>query len=95
MVSKTMEELVSLCKRRGFIFQSNDIYGGVKGLYDYGPMGVELKNKFGKKTKIKMIEPKKSFIQRKLSSNLSSSLIDSSQLIAYLEEKAYWSRYGL
>jgi len=44
MVSKTMEELTSLCKRRGFIFQSNDIYGGVKGLYDYGPMGVELKN---------------------------------------------------
>ena len=44
MVSKAMEELVSLCKRRGFIFQSNDIYGGVKGLYDYGPMGVELKN---------------------------------------------------
>ena len=44
MTSKTMEELASLCKRRGFIFQSNDIYGGVKGLYDYGPMGVELKN---------------------------------------------------
>ena len=44
MVAKTMEELVSLCKRRGFIFQSNDIYGGIKGLYDYGPMGVELKN---------------------------------------------------
>lgn len=44
MPSKTMEELVSLCKRRGFIFQSNDIYGGTKGLYDYGPMGVELKN---------------------------------------------------
>ncbi len=44
MTAKTMEELVSLCKRRGFIFQSSDIYGGVKGLYDYGPMGVELKN---------------------------------------------------
>ena len=44
MVCSTMEELVSLCKRRGFIFQSNDIYGGIKGLYDYGPMGVELKN---------------------------------------------------
>ncbi len=44
MVAKTMEDLVSLCKRRGFIFQSNDIYGGTKGLYDYGPMGVELKN---------------------------------------------------
>ena len=44
MTANTMEELVSLCKRRGFIFQSNDIYGGIKGLYDYGPMGVELKN---------------------------------------------------
>tara|TARA_B100000700_G_scaffold272661_1_gene316429 strand:+ start:228 stop:1577 length:1350 start_codon:yes stop_codon:yes gene_type:complete len=44
MASNSMEELVSLCKRRGFIFQSNDIYGGTKGLYDYGPMGVELKN---------------------------------------------------
>jgi glycyl-tRNA synthetase len=39
-----MDDLVSLCKRRGFIFQTNDIYGGIKGLYDYGPMGVELKN---------------------------------------------------
>jgi glycyl-tRNA synthetase len=44
MSASSMEELVSLCKRRGFIFQSNDIYGGIKGLYDYGPMGVELKN---------------------------------------------------
>jgi glycyl-tRNA synthetase len=39
-----MEELVSLCKRRGFIFQSSDIYGGLQGIYDYGPLGVELKN---------------------------------------------------
>ena len=38
-----MEELVSLCKRRGFIFQSGEIYGGLQGMYDYGPMGVELK----------------------------------------------------
>ena len=44
MAAKTMEELVSLCKRRGFVFQSNEIYGGVRGLYDYGPLGVELKN---------------------------------------------------
>jgi glycyl-tRNA synthetase len=36
--------LVALCKRRGFIFQSNEIYGGIQGLYDYGPLGVELKN---------------------------------------------------
>jgi len=39
-----MDELVALCKRRGFIFQSSDIYGGLQGLYDYGPLGVELKN---------------------------------------------------
>ena len=39
-----MDELVSLCKRRGFIFQSNEIYGGLQGSYDYGPLGVELKN---------------------------------------------------
>ena len=38
-----MEELVALCKRRGFIFQSNEIYGGLQGLYDFGPLGVELK----------------------------------------------------
>jgi len=48
MVANTMEDLVSLCKRRGFIFQTNDIYGGIKGLYDYGPMGVELKNNLKK-----------------------------------------------
>jgi len=42
--AKNIEELVSLCKRRGFIFQSNEIYGGLQGLYDYGPLGVELKN---------------------------------------------------
>ena len=39
-----MEDLVSLCKRRGFIFPSGDIYGGLQGMYDYGPLGVELKN---------------------------------------------------
>ena len=44
MTAKTMEELVALCKRRGFIFQSNEIYGGLQGSYDYGPLGVELKN---------------------------------------------------
>jgi glycyl-tRNA synthetase len=39
-----MEEIVSLCKRRGFIFQSSEIYGGLAGAWDYGPLGVELKN---------------------------------------------------
>jgi len=39
-----MEKLVALCRRRGFIFQSSEIYGGINGFWDYGPMGVELKN---------------------------------------------------
>ena len=39
-----MDELVALCKRRGFIFQSSEIYGGLQGTYDFGPLGVELKN---------------------------------------------------
>ncbi len=44
MPASTMEELVALAKRRGFIFQSSEIYGGLQGMYDYGPLGVELKN---------------------------------------------------
>ena len=44
MPAKNIDELIALCKRRGFIFQSNEIYGGTQGLYDYGPLGVELKN---------------------------------------------------
>ncbi len=43
-----MEQLVSLCKRRGFIFQTNEIYGGIQGVYDYGPLGVELKENLKK-----------------------------------------------
>ncbi len=39
-----METLVSLCKRRGFVFQGSEIYGGIGGFWDYGPLGVELKN---------------------------------------------------
>ncbi len=39
-----MEELVGLCKRRGFIFPSSEIYGGYNGFFDYGPLGVELRN---------------------------------------------------
>ena len=38
-----MDKIVSLCKRRGFIFQSSEIYGGINGFWDYGPLGVELR----------------------------------------------------
>ena len=41
----TMEKLVSLCKRRGFVYQSSEIYGGLASAWDYGPLGVDLKNK--------------------------------------------------
>jgi glycyl-tRNA synthetase len=41
--TQRMEKIVSLCKRRGFIFQSSEIYGGLNGSWDYGPLGVELK----------------------------------------------------
>ena len=39
----SMEKIVSLCKRRGFIFQNSEIYGGLASTWDYGPFGVELK----------------------------------------------------
>ncbi len=39
-----MEDIISLCKRRGFIFQGSEIYGGLAGTWDYGPLGVALKN---------------------------------------------------
>jgi len=43
-----MEKIVSLCKRRGFIFPSSEIYGGFSSCYDYGPLGVEMKNNIKK-----------------------------------------------
>ncbi|HNT29752.1 MAG TPA: glycine--tRNA ligase [bacterium] len=43
-----MDKIVSLCKRRGFIFQDSEIYGGINGFWDFGPLGVELKNNIKK-----------------------------------------------
>ena len=45
---ESMEKIVSLCKRRGFIFPSSEIYGGLNGAWDYGPLGVELKENIKK-----------------------------------------------
>jgi glycyl-tRNA synthetase len=44
----TMDKLVSLCKRRGYIYQSSEIYGGLSSAWDYGPLGVELKNRIAR-----------------------------------------------
>lgn len=41
---KSMEDIVSLCKRRGFVYPASEIYGGIRGFWDYGPLGTELKN---------------------------------------------------
>ena len=41
---KTMDKLVALCKNRGFIYAGSEIYGGLANSWDYGPLGVELKN---------------------------------------------------
>ena len=41
---KDMKDIVALCKRRGFIFPASEIYGGINGFWDFGPLGVELKN---------------------------------------------------
>ena len=46
--SPSMEDIVSLSKRRGFVFQASEIYGGLSGFYDYGPLGVELSNNLKK-----------------------------------------------
>ena len=43
VMKKTMDQIVALCRRRGFLFQSSEIYGGLNGFWDYGPMGVQLK----------------------------------------------------
>lgn len=46
--ASSLDELVALCKRRGFIYQSSALYGGLKGFFDFGPLGVELKNNLKK-----------------------------------------------
>ncbi len=51
-----METFVSLCKRRGFVFQSSEIYGGLGGFWDYGPLGVELKNNIKRSWWRKMVQ---------------------------------------
>jgi glycyl-tRNA synthetase len=52
----TMEKIVSLAKRRGFVFQSSEIYGGQSGAWDYGPLGVELKNRIARNWWREMIQ---------------------------------------
>ncbi|PIV45433.1 MAG: glycine--tRNA ligase [Candidatus Nealsonbacteria bacterium CG02_land_8_20_14_3_00_34_20] len=73
-MANTLEKIISLSKRRGFIFPSSDIYGGIGGFYDFGPLGVEMKNN------IKRIWWKNVVQQRKEVVGLDSSIIMNSKI---------------
>jgi len=94
--------------RRGLKLKENQEKEIFSGLFWVGKKAIELgladeigsaneivKKRFGKKAKIKIIDQKKSFIQRRISSSLSNSLFDTDKIIEKIEEKALWSRYGL
>ncbi len=72
-----MDELVALAKRRGFIFQSGELYGGLKGMYDFGPLGVELKNNLKQSWWRSMV------YERDDVEGLDSSIIGSNMLFSY------------
>ena len=55
----TMEKLVSLCKNRGYVYPGSEIYGGLANTWDYGPLGVELKNNLKKAWLKKMVQENK------------------------------------
>jgi len=57
-----MEKIVSLCKRRGFIYQSSEIYGGVEALWDYGPLGAILKNNIRKEWLKKFVQEREEIV---------------------------------
>ena len=59
MEKVTMEKLVSVCKQYGYIFQGSEIYGGLSNSWDYGTLGVELKNNLKKAKKEKLNYKKK------------------------------------
>ncbi len=58
----TMEKIVSLCKRRGFIFPSSEIYGGFSAIYDFGPYGVELENNIKKEWWKAMVQEREDIV---------------------------------
>lgn len=61
-VAKSLEEIVALCKGRGFIFSGSEIYGGLANTWDYGPLGVELKNNIKKAWMKKFIQEKRNVV---------------------------------
>ena len=102
------ENFISYVKsRRGLKLKNNQLNEIFSGLFWVGQKAIDLgladeigsiheiiKKRFGKKAKIKIIDQKKSFIQRRLSTSLPNTLFDTDKIIEQLEEKALWSRYG-
>jgi len=103
------ENFISYVKsRRGAKLKKTEYKEIFNGLFWVGQRAIDLgladqigsiheviKKRYGDKAKIKIIDQKKSFIQRKLSSELTKSIIDTEKIIEKIEEKALWSRYGL
>ena len=82
MPAPSLEDLVSLCKRRGFIFPGSDLYGGLQGTYDYGPLGVELKNN------LKASWWKSMVFERDDMEGLDSSILTHRQVLRYSGHEA-------
>jgi glycyl-tRNA synthetase len=80
-----MEKIVSLCKRRGFIFPSSEIYGGIAGFWDYGPLGVELRHN------IKQLFWKRFIIEREDIYPVSTSIVSNPQV---LEASGHVGNFG-
>jgi glycyl-tRNA synthetase len=80
-----MEKIVSLCKRRGFIFPSSEIYGGIAGFWDYGPLGVELRHN------IKQLFWKRFIIERDDIYPVSTSIVSNPQV---LEASGHVGNFG-
>ena len=69
-----MDDLINLCKKKGFVFQSSEIYNSLAGFFDYGPLGVEMKNNIKKLWWRDMIQRREDIV------GLDSSIISSSQI---------------
>jgi glycyl-tRNA synthetase len=61
-MENNLEKIVSFCKRKGFVFPSSDIYGGIGGFYDFGPLGVEVKNNIKKAWWKRMVQEKENVV---------------------------------
>ena len=62
MENVTLDDIISLCKRRGFVYPGSEIYGGEAGLYDFGPYGVELLNNIKKSWWRRNVQLKENYV---------------------------------